>query len=55
MARELEHLPVRLIAAADIHLTLVPPWNEASISDAEGKLGGVAGRFGEFVTRYSRF
>lgn len=52
MARELERLPVRLIAPADIHLTLVPPWNEASISDAVGKLGGVAGRFGEFVLEF---
>lgn len=52
MARELERLPVRLIAPADIHLTLVPPWNEASISDAVGKLRGVAGRFGEFVLEF---
>jgi RNA 2',3'-cyclic 3'-phosphodiesterase len=40
--------PVRPVAPADIHLTLVPPWNEASIADAVAKLGGVATRFGAF-------
>lgn len=49
IALELERFPVRLIAPADIHLTLVPPWNEVSIPGAVGKLCGVAGRFGEFV------
>ena len=48
MARELERFPVRLIAPADIHLTLVPPWNEVSIPDAVDKLRGVSDRFGEF-------
>jgi 2'-5' RNA ligase len=48
MARELERFPVRLIAPADIHLTLVPPWNEVSIPDAVGKLGRVADGFGDF-------
>ena len=48
MARELERFPVRLIAPADIHLTLVPPWNEVSIPDAVGKLG----RVGRQVRRF---
>jgi hypothetical protein len=48
MARELERFPVRLIAAADIHLTLVPSWNEISIPEAVGKLRRVADRFGFF-------
>ncbi len=48
-AAALEQLPVRLVTPADIHLTLVPPWNEASIPDAIEKLGRVAGRFGAFV------
>jgi len=47
-AAALEKLPVRLVKPADIHLTLVPPWNEASIPDAIGKLGRVAGRFDDF-------
>jgi RNA 2',3'-cyclic 3'-phosphodiesterase len=40
--------PVRLLEAADIHLTLVPPWDEASIPDAIEKLGRIASRFGTF-------
>ena len=48
MARELERYPVRLIASADIHLTLVPPWKEVSIPDAVGKLCRVADGFGDF-------
>ena len=52
MARELQRFPVRLIAAADIHLTLVPPWNEPSIPDAVGKLHRVTDRFGDFVLEF---
>lgn len=52
MARELERFPVRLIAPADIHLTLVPPWNEVSIPEAVGKLGRVADRFGVFTLEF---
>ncbi|QWG17705.1 2'-5' RNA ligase family protein [Bradyrhizobium sediminis] len=52
MALELERFPVRLIAPADIHLTLVPPWNEVSMPDAVVKLHGVADRFGEFVLKF---
>jgi 2'-5' RNA ligase len=48
IARELEQFPVRPIASADIHLTLVPPWNEVSMLDAVGKLRRVADRFGDF-------
>ena len=44
--------PVRLIAAADLHLTLVPPWNEVSIPEAVGKLGIVADRFGDFTLEF---
>ena len=48
LARSLEHRAVRPVAAADIHLTLVPPWKEAFISEAIEKLRVVAGRFGAF-------
>lgn len=44
----LEKSSIRPVAPADIHLTLVPPWNETSIPDAIEKLGRVAGRFGAF-------
>lgn len=39
---------VRLVAAADLHVTLVPPWPEASVSGAIGKLCLAAGRFEAF-------
>ncbi len=38
----------RPVAPTDIHLTLVPPWNEASIPDAVAKLGRVVAGFGAF-------
>ena len=44
----LENPSIRPVAPADIHLTLVPPWNEGSIPDATAKLGRVAGQFGAF-------
>jgi 2'-5' RNA ligase len=48
LAVGLEKLSVRPIAPADIHLTLVPPWNETSIPDAIEKLARVASGFGAF-------
>lgn len=54
MARELERFPVRLIAPADIHLTLVPPWNEVSIPDAGEKLRRVADRCDGFALEFRR-
>ena len=43
MAPELERFPVRLIAPADIHLMLVPPWDEVSMPDAVEVLHSSAG------------
>lgn len=54
MARELERFPVRLIAPADIHLTLVPPWNEVAIPDAVEKLRRVVCGFGDFTLEFRR-
>jgi len=48
MAGGLERLPVRLIAPDDIHLTLVPPWNEHSVPAAIEKLRGVADKTAPF-------
>lgn len=48
IAAGLEGPTVRLVAPGDIHLTLVPPWNEASIPDAVAKLRLVSGRFSPF-------
>lgn len=48
LAAALEQPSVRPVVPTDIHLTLVPPWNETSISDAIEKLGRIAGTFGAF-------
>ena len=42
MSEALKGAAVRRIAAADIHLTLVPPWREQLISEAIAKLANVA-------------
>ncbi|MGD0634536.1 MAG: RNA 2',3'-cyclic phosphodiesterase [Beijerinckiaceae bacterium] len=52
LARSLERFSVRLVPANDIHLTLVPPWNEASIPAAVEKLRAVTDRFGPFVLKF---
>ncbi len=52
MARPLERFPVRLIAPGDIHLTLVPPWNESAISAAVDKLRGAAERATPFTLAF---
>jgi 2'-5' RNA ligase len=38
MAKPLASESVRLVADSDIHLTLVPPWNETDTAGAAGKL-----------------
>ena len=38
LAERIESVPLRRVAENDIHLTLVPPWNETSIPDAVEKL-----------------
>jgi len=45
----LERPFARPVATADIHLTLVPPWNEPSTADAIAKLDRVAGAFAAFT------
>lgn len=45
----LEKFLIRVAAIDDIHLTLVPPWNEVSIPDAVAKLRGVANRSRPFT------
>jgi 2'-5' RNA ligase len=39
---------VRPVAPADIHLTLVPPWNETSVPDTVAKLSGMVAGFDAF-------
>ena len=54
MARALERYAVRPIMSADIHLTLVPPWNETSIPAAIATLRGVADKAAPFTLAFSR-
>ena len=48
----LEQLSIRPVPAADIHLTLVPPWNELSTADTVEKLRRVADRFCPFTLTF---
>lgn len=48
LAAPLKKLPVRLVEPADIHLTLVPPWQEASPPAAIDRLARVASGFAAF-------
>ncbi len=54
IARDLERFPARLVAVADIHLTLVPPWEEPSIPDASEKLRRVVAQFRPFPLTFRR-
>jgi RNA 2',3'-cyclic 3'-phosphodiesterase len=48
LAAPLKKLSLRLVEPTDIHLTLVPPWKEASPPKAIDKLARVASGFGTF-------
>jgi len=52
LARGLQPFPVCLIMASDIHLTLVPPWNEVSPAEAVEKLCRVVDRFFPFTLTF---
>ena len=49
-----EKFGVRRIPASDIHLTIVPPWNETSISDAVVKLSRAAAAHAPFELKFRR-
>ncbi len=51
-AQELRGEEVKIVASADIHLTLVPPWRELSISDAIEKIRAVVPRFNPFLLAF---
>ena len=52
MTRGLERFRVKLVAPADIHLTLVPPLNEVLIAEAVEKLHQVVDRFDVFTLTF---
>ncbi|MEK8095209.1 RNA 2',3'-cyclic phosphodiesterase [Methylocystis sp. IM3] len=49
LAKELREERVKFVAPGDIHLTLVPPWNETSIDEAIAKMRSIVSKFGEFA------
>jgi 2'-5' RNA ligase len=54
LARTIERVPVRFVPAGDIHLTLVPPWNETSVPEAVGKLRMALEGFACFPLAFER-
>ena len=53
LARPLERYAVRLVRRGDIHLTLVPPWNETHIAHAVETLRAAISGFGSFLLRFA--
>ena len=51
---ELRGTRARLVSASDIHVTLVPPWQETSLDQAIGSLRKVAGPFTPFSLKFLR-
>ncbi len=51
-AQGLEKLGARPVAAADIHLTLVPPWNADSIPEAVERLRATVASVSEFTLAF---
>lgn len=54
LAHDLDRHSVRLVAPADIHLTLVPPWNADSIPEAVDRLRGALGGIRPFLLQFDR-
>jgi hypothetical protein len=54
LARRIERAPVRFVPAGDIHLTLLPPWNEASVPEAVEKLRRAVNGIGHFSLTFER-
>ncbi len=53
LAQDLDRSPsTRLVARADVHITLVPPWNETLVSAATEKIRAVADEFEPFTLVY---
>src|SRR5512139_663378 len=52
LTRSLDRSRVQLIGPGDIHLTLVPPWNEVSIPEAVERLCRVVAGFNPLVLTF---
>jgi RNA 2',3'-cyclic 3'-phosphodiesterase len=49
LVKELREEQVKFVSPGDIHLTLVPPWNEISIDEAIQKMRLIVSKFGAFA------
>ena len=54
LAERIDSVPLRRVPEGDIHLTLVPPWHEASIPAAVEKLGNALAGFECFPLSFER-
>ena len=54
LARGLERFPTRFVPSEDIHLTLVPPWDDSSIPDAIEKLREALKGSAPFMLTFTR-
>jgi 2'-5' RNA ligase len=54
LAQGLERFPTRFVPTEDIHLTLVPPWDETSIPDAIEKLRQALNASEPFMLTFTR-
>jgi RNA 2',3'-cyclic 3'-phosphodiesterase len=52
-ARGLERSPNRFVPCGDIHLTLLPPWNERSVLDVIEKLRTISSRLRPFPLTFT--
>jgi 2'-5' RNA ligase len=54
LAEQIESVPLRRVPEGDIHLTLVPPWNETSVPATIEKLGRALAGFDRFPLSFER-
>ena len=54
LARPLGSYSVRLVPSADMHLTLVPPWNEPDVASAAERVRSAVDGFGDFSLTFVR-
>jgi 2'-5' RNA ligase len=54
IAERIESVPLRLVPEDDIHLTLVPPWDETSIPAAVERLSKAVSGFESFPLSFER-
>jgi len=54
LAQGIERFPTRFVPSEDIHLTLVPPWDEGSIPDAIEKMREVLKGSAPFMLTFTR-